>query len=604
MKRRFVWIALFGLAPVLFPALPVKGADRPSLASIVPEEVHFFVNWQNTEEREQLLKPYLRAFKRLVDSGIGKDIFELATMEMSQGQREQALHWIGQIFSLLKTPNWKALLGGEGALAFRISVPIPEYVVLFRVTEQTAGERQAEFRKLFSSIAQFAPGTLAVTDTTRLGAKISRLELAGVPFALVAASKKDMVALSTSDFLLDGVLGLMDSKDGSGSIAKAGRFTSGFQGLAEPEDSQVFFDLPGYLGFIKGMMGMASGSVQDDKIRGIISIAGVILDELARIGPITSVELTEGKRMFTDSKIPFSQKDSTGFFEELIRDQKPLPDEYARVVPADAVAFHMSCGLDPLKLYDAVTGLVKERMPNGEELLNIWAYIQQQVGFNLREDLFSWMTGGGAWVAFPVNGKVESVSFLALRDNQKAQEVILKGLGKLRNFLNSRGQRVRSVTAPELGESFKVLRIEAFPWFQPVIGFPEGLLVVGSSPRAVQKVMATYRGEAPGIADNPNFKAMKVPQRPLAEIFYFDVENSLGCLADLIGGVGFVASILPKDRHTRPALKLGAILTKLAIFIREVDLVADYGGWTYYDGEKHSLFSRQMVRLKASEESF
>ncbi len=606
MRTHLVWIALIAIGPALAPAIPAAEDGAPSLAKIVPAEVHFFANWKYSQERDQIAKQYLRAFRRLIDSGIGRDLFDLATLDQSPEMREQARNWIRQILDILKTPNWKALIKDEVAFSFRLSVPIPEYMMLFRVPADTAGERQAEFQKLFSKVAEFAPEQLAVREVERLGAKLLRLELMGAPFSLVVASKRDIVAISSSDFLLDGVLSLMDSKDASGSLAKSSRFSSGFQGLSAPEDGQIFFDFPGYLGFIKGMMGMASGAVNDPTGQGIISIAGVILDELARMGPITSVEETNGKRMYTGIKVPFLQRDnSMGFFEELIRDQKPLPDGCIRVVPEDALGFYMTSGISFLKIYDALTELVKERLPNGQGLLEQWQSIQNAVGFHLREDLLSWIDGGFGWISLP--GKpagTETVFFLRLRDEEKAREIILKALEKAKNFLTRRGQAIEFAAVPDMGEAFREVRIQAFPWLRPVIGIPGDYLVVGSSVDAVQRIGAAFGGEAPNFTEHPSYKGMLVPDRPLSEVFFYDVENSLELLANLVSGAGFVASILPENRDTRPVLKVGAILTKLAAFIREVDLLVEFSGWTYYDAEGHAIISKQMARVKASEETF
>ncbi|MBN1441697.1 MAG: hypothetical protein JXA90_03260, partial [Planctomycetes bacterium] len=113
-------------------------AAEPSLASIVPSDVHFYGHWRSTPEQSRLLEPYAKAVRRLVDSGIGRDIFDLATLDMPSWQRDEARAIAQRVIEIVKTPRWGKLIEKEIAGAFRLAIPLPEYLYLFRVPPEDA----------------------------------------------------------------------------------------------------------------------------------------------------------------------------------------------------------------------------------------------------------------------------------------------------------------------------------------------------------------------------------------------------------------------------------------------------------------------------------
>ncbi len=600
MYISFIVVGLF-LAPQ-----PVASAEAPSLARFVPADVQFFGNWRATPEQDRLLDPSFQAMVDLVNSGIGKDIFELATMEVSEGEREEARQWTRQIIGLITTPKWLKLAEKEVAVSFRLAAPIPEYLIMFRVTKETAAQRRGEFRELFAAISQFAPENLAVKDSKQRGADVSRLDVIGapIPVALSAASKADLVILSTSEGLLDKALALMDSEDGSGSVAKDPRFSAGLEGLGGSENAQIFFDLEAYIGFFKGMLGMAALGVGDDKnAAGALSIAKVMLDELSKMSRVTTVERTNGDCMTSATKVAFKQDGGVGVIEESIRDQEPLRDFY-KLVPVDSKAFFMTAGLNPLKVYDGILNLIKEKIPAAGKPLAKWERIQKKIGISVRDDLLSWIDGGCGCITLP--GKTtgqcgECVFFMRIKDSEKAEQMIYGGLELVGKFLESRGLEADLVAIEGLGDEFKQIQIDALPWFRPVIGLPQGSFVVASSADAVKRVGASLFGQAPDFTENPAYAALGVPDEPLTDVFYQNTENSLEGLANLASGAGFVASILPRNRDTRPVRKLGKILLKLSKFLRDIDIVIDRGGWARYDEDNHVILQNMMIRVRPKE---
>jgi hypothetical protein len=613
MKRQvLVVMVLVGvLALPLSPAAAAAAAEAAAapltLGKFVPADVHMYAGGKDSPERNRLLAAYWRAFEKLVDSGIARDIFDLATIEMSPKEREEALSWAKLVLRLVKMPDWEALAQDEVAFAFKLFMPVPEYLVLFKVPKDSVEARRGEFVKMFKEVAALAPNQITVREEKRFGASMGRMSFGGAPIAMIVATKADVVALSTSDRLLGESLRLMDAEKPTGSIVMQGRFREAFEGLPAPEDGLMYFDLAGYLNFLRGILVMAGGAAGGDPMAaGLISIVDIVLEESARMHTVASVDRTEGDRMFSDTRIAFSQEGGeSGFFEGLIKDREPLRN-YDRVVPRDALTFYATVGIDPEELYTAILGLVRDHMPDGEKLLGFWEKMQAEVGFNLQRDLLSWLHGGGGWVTLPGGPwGTETVLFVRVKDAEKA-EAMLERIGSIvQDYLASRGQRIEYVEIPGTEGSLYEIRIEALPFLRPVVGVPSGMLVISSSGDAVRHIVETMRGNAPAIQDNPRFTALGLPEEPVCEVFYQNIENSVAPLANVAGTVGFVLSLLPRDHDTRPVIHLGKILTKAAAFLREIDLGVDYAFWTRYDPEKHAVFVRQMtkVRVPAAEPS-
>ncbi len=454
---------------------------------------------------------------------------------------------------------------------------------------------------MLEGVAAFAPDVLSVTESTQNGAKVARLGAAAVPVGLAVAARNDTLVISTSEILLDSSLRLMDTEDASGSIVESQRFKASQAGLP-PGTARTYFDLGGYIGFIRGMVGMAQGAVgfqPGGPEQALISVANTFLDEVSRLETISSSEGVKGRQYIADMRLALAQRDGPGFVEKLIAEQDPIRLFY-RVVPKDALNFVITSGIDPETIYDVALAFVKERVPDGVMAAQQWEGMQQAIGFHLKNDLLSWIDGGFGCITLPGRrgSGSECVLLVRLKDAEKARRFVKMVFDLAQGYAESRGQKMSLVRVTEAGEDFRELRIDALPWCRPVVGTPGDLLVLASSQDAAKRVLQTFRGRAPSIKDNPRFAELNVPDVPMTEVYYYDVENSLTSFANLLGTAGFVASLVPEDRDTRPVIKVGAILTKFAAFLRDVDLSLYSAGWTRYDSASHQVNTRMVTAVK------
>ncbi len=574
-------------------------AEFLTVGNYVPADMQFYAGGRTTPERERLTRAYAAAIERLCASGIVDDVFDLAMIvnEVPRDEREPIRAVVTKVLGMLSAPRWSALFEHEVAFAFKVVIPIPEYLMVCKVTPGTGAERLVELKTLLAGAAEFAPGTLSVASAPQRGAEVVTLSVGGAPMGLSAASRNDYIIVTTSPFLLSRVFDLMDAKDPGGAIVSLPRFKEAMAKLPPAMDAQTFFDMESYIRTIMGFMSFAQMQAGNDP-QAARAVAAVtkIMEEVALLRTIASVEYTKGDRMFTETCLELGQREGPGFIERLIAEQKPLTD-YARVVPKDARSFWMTSGVDPLKIHDAVVELVRGIGPDGEQALAQWANVQEHIKWNLREDVLSWIEGGGGWICLPVGQSGSAMlAFMRVRDEEKAR-ALLRRIGNLASrYIRGRGQQIDFVPL-EGYEGLSEIRVAAMPFMRPVVGVIGSTLVVACSKEAVVRVAETFGGRAPSLMENADFTALEVPDGHVTELSFFNTEKSLDGFANLLGVAGFAASLAPKNPDTRPIIKAGAILTKLATFVRDVDLGLDDGSWTVYDKDAHTLVTRQMQRL-------
>ncbi|HKB15567.1 MAG TPA: hypothetical protein VKF62_05845, partial [Planctomycetota bacterium] len=177
------------------------------------------------------------------------------------------------------------------------------------------------------------------------------------------------------------------------------------------------------------------------------------------------------------------------------------------------------------------------------------------------------------------------VQLWKLRNPGEAAARVEGLLAKAAAYVRDRGQEIR--IEPAAGaEGLRTISIEAFPRFRPVVGVRGDWLVLAGSAEAAAKVLATREGKAPAIGESERYRGLALGiDGPVSSIHYADVEGQLEGFAQFLSGAGFVLSMIPRSMNSHPhdteaMVKLGAILTKLGRFFREVDLERDRGGFS------------------------
>jgi len=599
--RLAVLVSLFSFV-LVGPGSRALDAQAPTIGRYVPSSVQMYGAYRSNPAGDRLSKPFEDAFTRLVESGIFRDIFDLATMELSEDDRHEIGGVILRVVEILGGPDWEQLLSTEVAFGFRFA-GLPHQMLVFRVPEADLSKRHDELHKLLEDLAEFAPDDLYVTKTKDEGATLSTLRSDGVPMSFSAVSKKDAVALilAPDRGLVNGFIELVDSKDAADSIVESEKFRAAQSDLPKDSYFHFLFDLDEYLGQFQGLLAMGEQAVSGNETASTaLKMLVAIFVEIRKFQHIGMTETAKGDQFIIDEAVSIEKSDKPGFIEKLIADQQPIEAGFLKVVPKDAKSFFLASGVKPLTIYDKIIEAVGQFGDDGEQALAMWKAVQDEVGVDFREEVLSWIDGGGGIIHLPGEGLCgECVAFLRVTDTGKAKRLIERAWKPFHKYVTKeRKQEMELVDVPTL-DNFKELQIPAMPWLRPVIGTPQGVLVIASSRGAAEKVAAAVSDQAESIRDNPRFQALGIPEEGnFTDLWYADVEDSLEGLANLLGTGGFFLSLLPEEEDTKPAVKVGHILTKLAAFLRDLDIAVDVAGWSSYDAEKQILRSRSVTKLR------
>ena len=113
---------------------------------------------------------------------------------------------------------------------------------------------------------------------------------------------------------------------------------------------------------------------------------------------------------------------------------------------------------------------------------------------------------------------------------------------------------------------------------RPVIGFHDGWMIIGSEPKAVERVLDTWSGKSPGIDQSAQFQrfGLKI-DGPVRSVGYNDVAENIRNAAQSLDKAGAVASMfvgmaaakVDKD-HPNPQLETANELLKLVPSVAKV----------------------------------
>jgi tetratricopeptide (TPR) repeat protein len=275
------------------------------------------------------------------------------------------------------------------------------------------------------------------------------------------------------------------------------------------------------------------------------------------------------------------------------RDQLTNFDRY---LPQETTSFSVCAGFDLDELYKFLEDTVRAVGPKGEELLAMWAGLQQQLGFNVKKDVIGWIDGGS--VSVTLDDDRGSVWLIKVSNEQIAREKVGAAIEFLSTKLTEAMAKnpalamlavTRSPTHDERLAEFENLQFTISP--QPVVwGVADGHLIFGTSAKAVALCLDTAAGKHPNIRNNQ--RAMEealLPTGPFTSVSLTD-QRALGDeLATGIGVVSMMGGMLTMaipEPEVRPVVaKLAGMIAKLAPVARKIDFYKSTASYTTFDGQ-------------------
>lgn len=361
--------------------------------------------------------------------------------------------------------------------------------------------------------------------------------------------------------------------------------------MADDSDLDSLRSEPRYLAALAKAQQPASGG--GGKAEMVKRIINRILDVPGMIDYSATVLYTDGYSTFSDSVVVLTEDAKSKPFYPVLGD-RPAMANFDRYLPAETVSFCIAGGIDLDALYTFIEDTVRMVGPDGEALLAQWEVIQKDIGFDVRQDLLSWIQGdsvsvkmgGDAWVwLMKVSDEAAAREKLAA-----ALEAIPAGMSKL-TTLNPMMAMMTVRTSPTIDDrltGFSNIFLPMQP--QPMVaGVADGHLIFGSSEEAVVTCLATAKGEHPNLRENPQIMAEAlIPSGSFTSMSWQDrrkigqeIAAGLG-MVSFVGGMG--AAFIPDPRAQQVIASITQIAGKLGTVALKVDFYKSVASNTTFDG--------------------
>jgi len=522
----------------------------------VPADVFMVTAERANPEHAFLDAHWAGVWEAFEDSGIVEDVLDLVAEQVDPGVAEMIMGYYKAGEALVNSVEWDAF---EGQFVFgqRINAPVfadgnmsvgqNDYIMLWRAEEGRADAAWAQLNGMakgfLGMISQASGMPMELQPLIESGVSVSLFDVGALQssapaMAICLLRHGDIMGLTIGSDVRVGVIELLAGTEGARSIADSPGFQAAFTQLPVAEDGFEYVDfknLRAQLGSLFGMIGMvleaevveserpddavdAFGPSVFDEMDLIMTIFDQVMElameGLGMVEYAATVHHTEGYSTHATSITVLADGVEGNLFYPLIGTSRPVED-FTRFLPATTTGYSVSGGTDLDAFYDFALELVGDFGPMGQMALVQWEMIQEGEGFDLREDVLSWIDGETITVNFELDGQDEWVSRMLVKDEAMAGEKLGMVLGMIPDML---GMLAEGNPMMMGAVSVAPVRDERFPDFHELgiamigesmlVGVHDGAMVISSSADALAHYGAVAAGEAEGIEVNETMMAL------------------------------------------------------------------------------------------------
>jgi hypothetical protein len=555
MKQLFLKSPLAALIAGCLSLAACGESMADDLRDAAPPDSFMAIYAMQNPERDYQRPLYNAVFQEFQSTKLLEKITHVIQNRLSGGDAEQFVKVRDSLRTAVEPIEWEKLSRiSEFLFVQKISGPTNLQLAMFRVPEGGAESLHTGITNLFQLAVEASGGQISVAKETVAGVEMSVLTFPGqmpFPFQPSIGVKDDLVVITTSlEFATDG-LELLSNPSGESKFDDP-RFVNALKKLPAPEDMVMVFDgqaLSAQLQGIPEFIRQASGG--NPEATRVSDIIGRVMQEFNAFDYEVAVEYTEGmqNRAATYGKLN-DNADST-VLGKMIGDQK-LFEDWTAMVPESTNGFSLSGGATLLPLYDWIMKELPEMVPEAQPGLDKFAAVQDQFDLHLREDLLEPFTGESVSINFPGPptpfGGRGSMGVLMLRCNNpdRIQELIHRGMNALNEIPQVKAQGISLKEVPEL-EGFEEIKANAMAMTgaRPVFGFRDGWMILGSTPDAVEKALATQSSDAAKWSDSERFKEFGLTiDGPVHSISYTNTGENIRNFAQGLQQAGIFAPMV------------------------------------------------------------
>ena len=592
LKPTIVFALLCCIATLGF----VATAEAVDLRKGVPNDVHLAVYGKHNPERDYQSAYYEEILQTIEDEQIISRLRDIITSRMSPEELAQAEAVFDELSTAVSPISWETLDSFEEvAIAQKFSGPFNHTLVIMKLSGSGAEQLEAASKNLFGLVEKYSGGDVpAVTETEGKATVYTLGNLPqDLPLSPVLARLDDVFIFCTSPEMLSESLELLQSGSGQSKFDDP-RFLEVLEQLPEAEDSVTIFDgqqLFGSLhqigGFIREQGRNGSPQKQEEMER-IASLVELLIDELSVPDYEVTVEYTEGNRNRSATLGRYVEGAEDTLLGTLLIGGEPFTD-WKSWIPEDAVSYSLTSGKSLSPFYQRLTTLLRQHIPELNEPLDMFEDFQGQIGVHLDRDILQSFDGASVSITLPATSPTgESVhqTVMAMKCNapERIKELLHMAVDKLNEIPAVQAQQIHWEESESL-DNFEQLHAGFFAMMgaEPVVGFQDGWMFIGSHSEAVQRVLDVRAGKSPSIESSDQFQRFGVNiDGAVHSLSYTNLADSIHHAAQTIRQIGAIAPMFigmagaeadPED--LKPVMDLVGLLPSVAKVVEKFDFLEE-----------------------------
>jgi len=599
--------------PMLLAHLAVAAEESPppDLRRAVPAEAFMAVYGKHNPERDYQKQYYQAVWDKVRETGIIEQAVKIVTDRVSPEDLEKAKSVLGELREAAAPIDGEAILNAEEYVYAQVMrVPSAQHLLAVRLTPEAAAGSEEGIKNLMGLVEEYSGGVVSVESAEERGAVLTTLGVpSDMPFHPTVARLDDVLLLSTCDQLARTCLKRLAGGEGECKFDDP-RLEEALRRLPEPEDSLVFYDARQQFRTLRELGAFIREKGADDpNAERAARFVEALCDELAVLDYEVTVEYTEGnqnRKAAYGKVLPGVQHKVV---VQVFGSGEPF-EKWQTWVPAGALSYSLTSGVNLHPAYERIVELLHEHVPEARPALKRFEELQAEHGVYLDRDVLQAFSGERVSVSLPAKtpsllGGPDSVLALRCHKPERIRELLHSLVEHLQEVEFVKAQKLELAECEKL-EGFERITALLLNLFgvQPVVGFRDGWMFVGSNAGAVQKVLDTRAGDGETIADTEAFERFNLPvEGPVQAIRYTNLAESTRQMARVIGQVGVVAPMIlgmmgkeADSEDLKPLQEVLRLLPGVARIVAEFDFLEAKLSVTQ-DGDEPGTYLRRTVTL-------
>lgn len=618
--KRYRFPAMLALLCCLTTISFAPLAQAVELTRGVPADAHLAVQGKYNPERDYQGEYYEDILQTIEEEQLGPRFLEIFTSRMRPEQLAKAEQIVNELTEATSSVSWTTFESCEEVVyAQKFYGMFNHHLVLVKLAPSNAEQLETATKNLFGLIEKYTEGAIPAFASIEGKASVTALQNIPeeFPFKPAIARLDDVIVFATSPDLLQESVELLQSDSGASKFDDP-RLAEILKSLPEAEDSVTFFDgkemftsLRNIGDFIREK-GQEGNPEKQETVERIASLVELLIDELSVPDYEVTVEFTEGNRNHSAVAGRYLEGSEDTLLGLLLVGSEPISDWQAWI-PEDAVSYSLLSGKSISPFYQRLNKLLRQHVPELNGPLDRFETIQSEIDLHLDRDILQSFDGGCVSITLPAtsaSGETTHQSVMAVKCNnpEKIKELLHRAVDKLNEFPAVQPQQVRWEEIESL-EGFEQLHAAFFGMFgvEPVVGFADGWMMIGSHPDAVQRVLDVRTGKSPSITSSEHFQRFGLEiAGPVNSLSYSNLAENTRYAAQVIRQIGAVAPMIigmvgaqadPED--LKPVQELLALLPSVANVVEKFDFLEESLSVTQ-PGEEPRTYVKQSVILVRS----